>query len=112
MTASCPAWCQQTHDAPAVGHRLDLKPFDGPALDEAATPATIRVSLLQSEDGGILGEPLVRIRFTAAGRVRVWEMPPSDAADIGDLITALIGERRADFTATLIGLFWLAGGAA
>lgn len=104
-------WCQQQHDdsAPAVSHRLDFKPFPGPSGDESAHPGTIRVSLIQGETGGQLDEPLVRIRFTAAGHDRLWEIPPSHAADIGDLITALVGDRRADFTATLIGLFWLTG---
>ncbi|MGJ6968769.1 hypothetical protein ACSDR0_43380 [Streptosporangium sp. G11] len=107
---TCPTWCQQRHDdGPAISHRLDFKPFPGATADESAHPGTVQASLIQGETGGQLDEPLVRIVFTSTGRDRVWEIPPSDAADIGDLITALIGDRRTDFTTTLIGLFWLAG---
>ncbi|GAA2875490.1 hypothetical protein GCM10010517_36400 [Streptosporangium fragile] len=108
----CPvSWCPIRHDdAPARFHRLNLGPFPGPTLEESAESAEIRVALLQDETDGDLDEPLVRISYTLYGRQRVMEVAPSDAADIGDLLTAVAGNRHQDLASTLVGVFWLTGG--
>ncbi|MER5647289.1 hypothetical protein [Streptosporangium sp. NPDC002524] len=86
------AWCQVRHaEGPDLAHRAILGTFDG--------PGRVWALLLQSESGGRLDEPFVRIVYTLDERERGLEISPQTAADLADILGGLSILGRDDLAA-------------